>query len=1071
MKALLFFIPFFVCALPQGFQGLADVQRQGRSLEIQTNDPRTIVEWETFSIDAFETVSFLQPDSLSAVLNRILGQEATQIDGSLFSNGQVFLLNPNGILIGKEGTIDTSGFLATTLDVANDEFLTGNNLHFFGDSLATLVHCGTIDSADVFLMAKHVQNDGVIRAEQGTAALIAAQEVWLRPFEEQKIYVRPFVEVKKAIGTGVENSGKIIASQIEMKAEGNVYHFAIRGDGALDALGIEEKGGKVFLVAEGGTIALEGATTARISEKRGGIVEISGEQVGILEDGFIDVSGRENGGEILISSKRCPLERISSTFLGPDAKLLADGESGGAISLLSDDFAFFYGNACAQGKGSVEISAGDFDFQGNVWTGGGQLLFDPTDIDIDIDDAPTTPPSFAYPPSQTLFTRPGPTATLNVDELISQLDNGNNVTVNTVSGAGSAGRLRVVAPISWNGGTQLELIANERIVIRESVTDLSGGGIRAQAGDNIVFNPNMNEVFVTSQGGTVEMIAGNNLRMDGSTLGCEISVSNGSIILDVGNNLDLDAVNGFTRISGAEETDINATVGGHVFLTAGTLSGADSVVSTCTGSGGNVMFDIEGRVELTGGIASNAIAQIEAVGNLTMDIGESLIMLSGVGGRSIMGSCKGAAFIDVGTVAVSSASLTGNALSRSARIFALNNLSLTSSDAIILDFGDLQSGAETINLQTPNALSVSNGSDIIAKRDTNLTAGSISFDQSILRSQRGIGTVTTPTLDMVGSILNADGITFFSNPVISMNDSTMRIDRDAAIFNVNTMDLQNNSVFNASDTIELNANLLTVTDSVFRAQSDYQLNIPGSITLQNATLRNAKNSSMTTTSLVADQSVIRSEKNLTLNLSNLTLQNDSRVKGGRLNFIVTNNVAVAQSNIDGQNVDWNVTNQFNIQPGAVLEADDFDIIAGSVVLNNGTLRSLRRNIDITSTSLTMQNSALIDGINNLTINADTISMDQSSIDVAQVSRLNTTGLVSVINSSIVDSRVLDINSGTNFTVTDSTLLGEDIRLDVPGIFTLTNSSILSDSVVDISATTYSITGSRIEIESSVIQNP
>lgn len=346
-------------------------------------------------------------------------------------------------------------------------------------------------------------------------------------------------------------------------------------------------------MAEGGTITLEGETTARISEERGGFVEISGEQVGILEDGFVDVSGRERGGEILISSKRCPLERISSTFLGPEAKLMANGETGGAILFLSDDFAFFYGNACAQGKGLVKISADDFDFQGNVWTGGGQLLFDPTDIDID--DTPTTPPSFAYPPSQTLFTRPGPTVTLNVEELVFQLENGNNVTVNTVSGGGAAGRLRIIAPVSWSGGTQLELIADERIVFRESITDLGGGGIRAQAAENIVFNHNMNEVFVTSQGGTVEMVSGNNLRLDGTTLGCELSVSNGSIILNVGNNLDLDAVNGFTRISGDEKTDINGAVGNNVFLTAGTVSNADSVVNTCTGTGGSMVFDIEGR--------------------------------------------------------------------------------------------------------------------------------------------------------------------------------------------------------------------------------------------------------------------------------------------------------------------------------------------------------------------------------------------------------------------------------------------------------------------------------------------
>lgn len=119
------------------------------------------------------------------------------------------------------------------------------------------------------------------------------------------------------------------------------------------------------------------------------------------------------------------------------------------------------------------------------------------------------PPSFAYPPTQNLFTRPGPTAILNVTEIVSQLNNGNNVTINKTSGgiAPNGGRITIENAIRWNDFTLLEFIADENILIQSKIVDKMGGGIRFTAAGDVVLQPNGSNVKVSSIGGTIEVNA------------------------------------------------------------------------------------------------------------------------------------------------------------------------------------------------------------------------------------------------------------------------------------------------------------------------------------------------------------------------------------------------------------------------------------------------------------------------------------------------------------------------------------------------------------------------------------
>ena len=80
---------------------------------------KAIINWQSFSIGQDEITRFMQPDAKAIVLNRVTGVDPSKIMGNLTANGQVWLVNPNGIAFGKSATVDVAGLLATTIDIAD----------------------------------------------------------------------------------------------------------------------------------------------------------------------------------------------------------------------------------------------------------------------------------------------------------------------------------------------------------------------------------------------------------------------------------------------------------------------------------------------------------------------------------------------------------------------------------------------------------------------------------------------------------------------------------------------------------------------------------------------------------------------------------------------------------------------------------------------------------------------------------------------------------------------------------------------------------------------------------------
>ena len=126
--------------------GSGNISASGNTLTINQSTLRGIINWNNFSIGQGAFVTF--NNGSGATLNRVTGGAASDILGQLLASGNIYILNPDGILIGRGATVHTGGdFLATTLNLANNAFLSGGPLTFTGSSPATVVNLGDISSS------------------------------------------------------------------------------------------------------------------------------------------------------------------------------------------------------------------------------------------------------------------------------------------------------------------------------------------------------------------------------------------------------------------------------------------------------------------------------------------------------------------------------------------------------------------------------------------------------------------------------------------------------------------------------------------------------------------------------------------------------------------------------------------------------------------------------------------------------------------------------------------------------------------------------------------------------------
>ena len=271
----------FANNLPQGGvvqEGAASLKYAGGGgyiLTIDQQSDKAVIDWHSFSVGKDNTVNFNQPSGDSATLNRVTGDFTSEIAGRINANGSVFLVNPNGIMVTKDGVIDTGGFVASTLDIDNDDFLNGD--YAFTKSGANGVvsnrgHISVDDGGFVALLGGAVKNNGTVRALVGKVGFAGGEKIVMSFGNNDFLRVEVPTDTWDKL---TDSQGNKVAATIDLGGK------------------VDSRGGFVDItVADASdilrqTISIDGIVSANTVSSTDGFISISGGTVGITGNGRI----------------------------------------------------------------------------------------------------------------------------------------------------------------------------------------------------------------------------------------------------------------------------------------------------------------------------------------------------------------------------------------------------------------------------------------------------------------------------------------------------------------------------------------------------------------------------------------------------------------------------------------------------------------------------------------------------------------------------------------------------------------------------------------------------------------
>jgi len=303
---LLGIFPSLIYALPTNGSvqaGTATINQVSDSrLNISQSSQKSIIDWSSFSIAGGEHVNFQVPSAASVTLNRVTGNDPSSIFGKLTSNGNLMLINRNGILFGNGAEIDVHSLVATTSDISNADFMYGQyNFNVTPEFSNTITNRGTITALEgglVAFVAPGVQNTGIISARLGKVSLAAGNTFTLDLYGDQLVNLGVDSQVMQNV-TGfngeqlnslVNNSGSIDADggtvAMDVQTAQGLIDGVINMSGHIQARSIAEKNGSIYLTGgNDGLVSVSGsinATGLGIKET-GGVVHVLGSRVGLYE--------------------------------------------------------------------------------------------------------------------------------------------------------------------------------------------------------------------------------------------------------------------------------------------------------------------------------------------------------------------------------------------------------------------------------------------------------------------------------------------------------------------------------------------------------------------------------------------------------------------------------------------------------------------------------------------------------------------------------------------------------------------------------------------------------------------
>lgn len=777
--------------------GAATISSVGSTLTVNQSTDKAVIDWRGFDIGVGETTQFQQPNSNSLTVNRVGSGGASQIYGTLTANGNIVIINPNGVVFHSGSQVDVNGMVATTADVSNADAMAGKlNFTTPGNPNASVENHGTITAKDaglVGLVAPNVINSGVITAKLGRIHLASGDSATV------DLYGDGLVEVKASDALTsqlVKNTGTLNADggtiALTAAAGRETVDSLIQVSGTLNARSIGNKNGRIYIHAEGSNAVANNVAadkgvktgnsvvlvdgTLDVSGKNpgetGGKVEILGDHIALIDHAVIDATGAQGGGIVHVGGQYLGLgdtPTASITIMEAAAKIdasaLLEGD-GGEVIVYADNSTEFYGTIHANGAGDtgnggfVETSGriallafGDVRAIAGRNGKAGTWLLDPADITI---TAATNSGSTSTGTNPRTFTATATGSQVSAATIKSSLDMGATVIIQTSNDAHAGnGDIFVNAAISTASFGSLTLRAYRNIEINAGIT--LAAGLLTLSADNTSIGAGTVTIkaVITKTTGTT-LISGTDLIITGAgrlnnTGSLTITGSSSNVTMGIGtgaagmmniNDTELGLLGSSTTLNFGT-TSYNL---GNVEINTGYNFGSKSITIY---SNGNIT--LAGTLTKTTGI--NTTYAFNARGNITNSNSAGIVATTG--------------YIDLAFYSDRDASGAG--------YINLTNASLLTNSGSV----QLISNGQSITLS-----GTMGGTTFLSSGNGAISIGTLDFDTDSTRrlyALAGTGTVTTT------------GIIGGTNKLLSMDITADDVDIGANIYGTDTLVIQTDS--------------------------------------------------------------------------------------------------------------------------------------------------------------------------------------------------------------------------------------------------------------------------------------
>ncbi|EFO2698493.1 filamentous hemagglutinin, partial [Escherichia coli] len=905
------------------------------------NSQNMVANWNSFDIGKGNTVQFYQPNSSAVALNRVVGGGESKIMGNLKANGQVFLVNPNGVLFGKDASVSTSGFVASTRDIKNDDFMNRRYTFSGGQKAgAEIVNQGALTTnagGYIVLAADKVSNSGTIRTPGGKTVLAAGERVTLQLDNGGLTSVQVSGDVVNAL---VENRGLISArdGQVYLTAHGRdmLMNTVLNVSGVVEAGGMHRQDGNIVLDGgDSGVVHLSGTLQADNASGQGGKVVVQGQNILLDKGSSITATGSKGGGEVYIGGG---WQGKDSSIRNADKVVMQDGAridvsatqqgNGGTAVLWSESFTNFRGQISAKGGenggngGQVETSShGNLQAFGSVSASAkkgkaGNWLLDPLDITIVNTSSQhvtetTDASGFEVTPSAA-------GSQVSNTSINNELNNGTSVTILTnsaVAGSSQLGNITVNADITKTKGNDatLTLKADGNINVNNNITSTHGKlnvNLSAANTSNGTITLD-NSVNITTNGGDITAGTANasnsvTINVTGTTLNTSSGSQAGNITLN-GSRVNVTNAN----ITAGNFT-LNATANGSNLNNVTLMATHDIILtgSNTTGvglqlSGNTTLNATNGSISLTGNSTNGT--GLFLGGNKTLSASNGNINLTG-------SSTKGVGLYlgernSTNAFTATNGSINLNGVSEATNAIEIRGTNTLTADNINLT-GNSTNGMGIDVQGASNTLTATNGS--ISLNGVSVAGVAVQI--------RGTNTLTADNINLTGNSTSG------RNKALWLNGTTLNASQNVTLNGSGgAMELTGTNVTSQKGSISINSsstveNGIFIRNSTLNAAGNVNINGTGKLSqgvgashsfvhIQNATITSS------TGNITIDGNVSNIEsavffRDVTLNASqgNISINGTSDYASPHWNAFEGGSVWLYNTNMTAQNTLINATN-------------------------------------------------------------------------------------------------------------------------------------------------------------------